>query len=166
MKSAILSLFNRSVMLAATVALTAAGPGFSASLATGVSGDSRPSTCGAAKKADYAIELTGSLAGCWATFVTHYNCQEMNGFSLYTELGREEFEGQLDAEPITFDTQYTFTGIFPQGSCPAPAAEKEIAGGCVHYITADGLVGVIRFHDVMQGEGAPHYFYEGTLNRG
>lgn len=141
-------------------------PGFAVQTTVTVSGDSTPSECGAAKKADYAIKLTGSLAGCWSTFAAHYNCQEMNGFSLYTELGREEFDGKLDDAAITFDTQYTFTGMFPAGSCPVPSADREVVGGCIHYITGDGLVGVMRFFDVMQGENAPHYFYEGHLTRG
>lgn len=154
------------IVLAGAVALAATTPGFAIQTTVTVSGDSKPSNCGAAKKADYAIELTGSLVGCWSTFVAHYNCQEMNGFSLYTELGREEFDGKLDGAAIKFDTQYTFTGLFPTGSCPAPSAEKEIVGGCVHYITGDALVGIMRYFDVMHGENAPHYFYEGQLTRG
>ena len=128
-----------------------------------VSGDSKPSECGSANKATYSSELTGSLAGCWSTFVSHFNCQEMNGFALYTELGREEFAGKLDGQDVKFDSQYTFSGLFPSGSCPEPAPDKEVVGGCIHYISGDGLVGVMRFYDVMTGEGAPHYPYEGTL---
>jgi hypothetical protein len=109
------------------------------------------------------MELSGSLTGCWSTFVGHFNCQEMNGFALYTEIGREEFAGTLDGQDTKFDTQYTFSGVFPSGSCPEPAADKEVAGGCIHYISGDGLVGVMRYYDVMHGDGAPHYFYEGTL---
>ena len=157
---------GKAVVLAGIAALASAVPVFAVPSMVLVSGDSKPSDCGAAKKADYAIALTGSLAGCWSAFVTHYNCQEMNGFSLYTELGREEFVGKLDGHAITFDTQYTFTGYFPTGSCPAPSAEKEIAGGCIHYITSEGLVGLIYFVDVMKGENAPHYFYQGQLSRG
>lgn len=159
------TVFGKTLSLAAAIALAAAGPSFSAVTASRVSGDSTPSECGSAKKADYAIELTGSLAGCWSTFVSHYNCEAMNGYSLYTEIGREEFEGKLEGEAVRFDTVYSFTGIFPEGSCPSPAADKEITGGCIHYISGDGLVGTIRFYDVMQGEGAPHYFYEGFLSR-
>lgn len=166
MKTGISRTFRNAMLLSGAFAVASVGPGFSGVTMTSVSGDSKPSDCGSAKKADYSIELSGSLAGCWATFVSHYNCQEMNGFSLYTEIGREEFDGKLEGEAIKFDTQYTFTGIYPKGSCPAPAAEKEIVGGCSHHVTADGLIGMIRFYDVMQGEGAPHYFYEGSLSRG
>jgi hypothetical protein len=130
-----------------------------------VSGDSVPSECGAAKTADYSTELSGSLTGCWSTFIAHVNCQEMNGYALWTEIGREEFDGTLDGEATKFDTQYTFNGIFPSGSCPEPSPEKEVVGRCIHYISGDKLVGVMRFYDVTFGEHAPHYFYEGTLTK-
>jgi hypothetical protein len=133
-----------------------------------VSGDSVPSECGAAKKADLASELTGSLTGCLAIFVQHLNCRELNGFAFTTELGREEFEGKLDGEPIKFDTQYIFNATWPSGSCPTPAMEQEITGGCVHYISGAGVQGLIRFHDVMPvvGKGGTHFFYEGDLTLG
>lgn len=149
--------------LALICSQAAAGAAIAAGNTMAVSGDSTISDCGSAKKPTYSLELTGSLVGCWSVYVAHFNCQEMNGFALYTELGREEFSGKAEGKDMTFDTQYTFNGIFPAGSCPEPAAEKEIVGGCVHYITGKGIVGVIRLYDVMSGEGAPHYFYEGTL---
>jgi hypothetical protein len=155
--------FKSVAAMAVAAALAGTGPSYSAGTSIIVSGDSKPSDCGSSKKATYSSELSGSLTGCWATFVGHINCQEMNGFALYTELGREEFAGKLDGQDITFDTQYTFTGVFPSGNCPEPAAEKEVVGGCIHYISAKGLVGVMRFYDVMYGEGAPHFYYEGTL---
>ena len=133
-----------------------------------VSGDSVPSECAAAKKATYGGELTGSLAGCMATFVEHLNCRELNGFAFTTELGREEFEGKLDGEPIKFQTQYTFNATWPSGSCPEPAMMEEITGGCIHYISGENLVGLIRFYDVMPivGKGGTHFFYEGSLTQG
>lgn len=161
-----LSTLTRALAFGGVAALSLAAPVFAVPTTVSVSGDSRPSDCGAAKSPAYALELTGSLVGCWAVFVTHYNCQEMNGYALYTEMGREEFEGTLEGAETKFDTQYTFTGFFPSGSCPAPDAAKEIVGGCTHYISGEGLVGVIRFQDVMQGENAPHYFYEGQLSKG
>ena len=157
---------GQAIALAGIAALSSAAPVLAVPTAITVSGDSTPSDCGAAKFPAYSLQLTGSLSGCWAVFVTHFNCQEMNGFALYTELGREEFEGTLDGKETRFDTQYSFTGYFPQGSCPEPKAEQEIVGGCIHNITGEGLVGVIRFQDVMQGAGAPHYFYEGQLTQG
>ena len=163
MRSGTFAYFCKAVALTVAGTLAGAGPSFSAGTSVTVSGDSKSSDCGSAKSATYSTVLSGSLTGCWATFVAHFNCQEMNGFALYTEIGREEFAGTLDRKDIKFDTQYTFNGVFPTGSCPEPAAEKEVVGGCIHYISGDGLVGVIRFYDVMYGDGAPHFFYEGTL---
>ena len=165
MRSGALAYFCMAIVLTVAGAVAGAGPSFSAGTSVTNSGDSKPSDCGAAKKASYAMEMSGSLTGCWSTFVSHYNCQEMNGFALYTEIGREEFAGKAEGKDIKFDTQYTFNGIFPSGSCPTPAAEKEIVGGCIHYISGDGLVGTMRFYDVTYGNGAPHYFYEGTLTK-
>ncbi len=135
--------------------------------AISVSGNSVPSDCGAPKKADLGMELDGSLEGCWAIFVQHLTCRELNGFALTTELGREEFEGKLDGEPIKFDTVYAFTATWPAGSCPQPALEKEMTGSCIHYIAGENLGGVIRFHDVIPtvGKGATNFFYEGVLTR-
>ncbi|MCB1502531.1 MAG: hypothetical protein KDK07_22595 [Bauldia sp.] len=165
MRSETFTRFCKASVVAVAGIVLGVGPSFSAGTSIAVSGDSKPSECGAANSAGYSIEMSGSLKGCWSAFVGHFNCQEMNGFSLYTEIGREAFDGTLDGEAVTFDTQYTFSGIFPSGSCPEPSAEKEIAGGCIHYISGDGLVGVMRFYDVMHGEGAPHFFYEGTLSK-
>jgi hypothetical protein len=114
------------------------------------------------------MDLTGDLTGCWVGFVQHLTCRELNGFALTTELGREEFEGELDGEPVKFDTQYTFTATWPSGSCPEPAPEKEIAGGCIHYIAGDDVQGLMRFYDVIPtvGKGATNFLYEGVLTRG
>ena len=163
--------WRRVTLLTATSFALAMLPSANASLADGktfaVSGDSVPSDCGAPKKADLAIELHGSLTGCLAIFVQHLNCRELNGFAFSTELGREEFEGKIDGAPIKFDTQYTFTATWPAGSCPEPAAEKEITGGCIHYVSGEDVAGLIRFHDVIPtvGKGAANFFYEGVLMR-
>ncbi len=132
-----------------------------------VSGNSVPSDCGAPKKADLGLELEGSLEGCWAIFVQHLTCRELNGFALTTELGREEFEGKLDGEPVKLETVYAFTATWPSGSCPQPAVEKETSGSCIHYVAGERLGGVIRFHDVIpvMGKGATNFLYEGVLTR-
>ena len=165
---------NDAISLRKVTALVAAAMLASANVAVAdgktiaVSGDSVPSDCGAAKKADMGSELTGSLTGCMAIFVEHLNCRELNGFAFSTELGREEFEGKLDGEPIKFNTHYTFTATWPSGSCPEPALEQEITGGCVHNISGENIVGLIRFYDVMPvvGKGGTHFFYEGSLTLG
>ena len=151
----------------AAAMLAGANPALADGKTIAVSGDSVPSDCGAAKKANMAVEVSGSLTGCLATFVQHLNCRELNGFAFSTELGREEFEGKLDGEPITFDTHYTFTATWPAGSCPEPALEKEITGGCIHYISGKDVAGLIQFYDVIPtvGKGGTHFFYEGVLTR-
>lgn len=163
-----LAMMQRSAALFAAAMLAGAGPAAADGLTTVVSGDSFPSECGKAKQPSFSTELTGDLTGCMAIFVEHLNCREMNGFAFTTELGREEFEGELKGEPIKFDTQYAFEATWPTGSCPEPAVEQEITGGCVHRISGDGVVGLIRFYDVMPvvGKGGTHFFYEGSLTLG
>jgi hypothetical protein len=152
-------------ILSVAAALASANPALAVDKTITVSGDSVPSECGAAKSATMATELSGSLVGCLAIFVEHFNCRELNGFAFSTELGREEFEGTLESKPITFNTIYTFDAIWPAGSCPAPAVEAEIAGGCVHHISGEGVQGTIRFYDVIPtvGKGATNFLYEGFL---
>lgn len=159
-------------LLAATFSGVAMLAGPHPALADGetvaVSGTAVPSECGAPKNADLAVELDGSLKGCWAIFVQSLTCRELNGFAMTTELGREEFEGELDGEPITFDTVYKFTANWPAGSCPEPAPEKQMTGGCIHYVGGEGVQGDMRFYDVIPevGKGATNFLYEGVLTRG
>lgn len=157
--------FRRIPVFAVAALLAVANPALAAETTITVSGDSLPSECGAAKSANFAIMLSGSLEGCLATFVQSFNCHVGNGFDFSTELGREEFEGTLDGKPTTFGTVYTFSAVWPSGSCPEPKLEAEIAGGCTHYISGATVSGVIRFYDVIPvvGKGATNFFYEGTL---
>ena len=165
--SDVTSLHRVTTILAAAM-LASLNAAFADGKTISVSGDSVPSDCAASKKPDLGLELNGSLTGCWAIFTQHLNCRELNGFALTTELGREEFEGKLDGEPIKFDTQYTFTATWPSGSCPQPAVEKEMSGSCIHYISGKDVGGLIRLYDVIPavGKGATHFFYEGSLTRG
>lgn len=151
------------VLLAAL--LIATSPSLAAEMTISVSGDSVSSDCGAAKSANFASLLTGSLEGCLATFVQSANCHVGNGFDYSTEIGREEFDGTLDGKKLTFGTVYTFNAVWPTGSCPEPKVEAEIAGGCTHWVSGANVSGVIRFYDVIPvvGKGATNFFYEGTL---
>ena len=152
--------------LLVAASLTATNAAMAADKTMTVSGDSVPSDCGSAKSANGASMMTGSLEGCLAYFIMHSNCRAMNGFDLYVELGREEFEGKLEGAATKFDTIYTGTQILPLGSCTTPPApEKEIVGGCTHNVSGDGIQGVIRFYDVIPtvGKGASNFFYEGVL---
>ncbi len=61
---------------------------------TTVSGDSTFSVDGCNNgKGAGAIELTGDLVGCLTFFPKRFTCQELNGFALYKEWGREKFNG-------------------------------------------------------------------------
>jgi hypothetical protein len=157
--------FRRIPVVLVAALFVGANPALAADRTIAVSGDSVPSDCGAAKSPSSAVELSGSLVGCLAIFVQHFNCHAMNGFDFSTELGREEFEGTLDGQSIIFNTLYTFNAIWPSGSCPSPAIEAEVAGGCVHYVSGEGVSGVIRFYDIIPvvGKGATNFLYEGVL---
>jgi hypothetical protein len=85
--------FRRIPVVLVAALLVGANPALAADRTISVSGDSVPSDCGAAKSPSSAVELSGSLVGCLAIFVQHFNCHAMNGFDFSTELGREEFEG-------------------------------------------------------------------------
>lgn len=164
--SHITSLRRVTPVLAAAM-LASINPALADGKTIAISGDSVPSDCGAPKQADIAQELTGSLAGCLAVFIRHTNCREVNGFALYTELGREEFEGKLNGKPIKFDTQYTAILTFPTGSCPITDFVPEITGGCIHYVSGEDVGGVFNLYDVVPivGQGATHFFYNGVLTR-
>ena len=69
MRSGASTFFYKTILLAAAVALAGTSQSLAAGQTVTVSGDSKPSECGKAKKADFASELTGSLTGCIATFV-------------------------------------------------------------------------------------------------
>jgi hypothetical protein len=155
----------RLTVLLVAALLTGTNPALAAERTVTVSGDSVPSNCGAAKSPTASTDLTGSLVGCLAIFTQHFNCHEMTGFAFSRELGREEFEGTLDGRAIKFDTTYTFDAIWPTGSCPAPTPESEVAGGCTHYVSGEGVDGIIRFYDIIPtvGKGATNFLYEGVL---
>lgn len=158
---------RRVTTFVAAAMLASVNPALADGKTIAVSGDSVPSDCGASRNANSALQMSGNLTGCLAIFVKHLNCRELNGFAFTTELGREEFEGKLNGKPVAFDTQYTFTATWPSGSCPAPAAEKEITGGCIHYISGKDVEGLIRFYDVIPtvGQGPTNFYYEGYLTR-
>src|SRR3954453_24220734 len=91
-----MTLLHRVTACFAAGMLASLNPAFAADgKTTEISGDAVTSDCAAAKSASFGQDLTGSLTGCLAVFIRHTNCRELNGFALYTELGREEFEGKL-----------------------------------------------------------------------
>jgi hypothetical protein len=59
---------------------------------------------------DYSpIELTGSLSGCWYTYVTS---SQFHRSVTYQEKGTEIFVGCMNGTCGTFDTTYTFTAKY------------------------------------------------------
>jgi hypothetical protein len=94
---------------------------------------------------DYpAIDLTGSLFGCWYTYVSS---SKFNRSGTYQEKGSEIFVGCLNGTCGTFETTYTFTGKYVDATFA-----EEIHGRCEHRIvggTGDfaGAKGVILFKD-------------------
>ena len=95
---------------------------------------------------DYpAIDLTGSLSGCWYTYVSR---SQFNPSGTYLEQGTEIFVGCLNGLACgTFETIYTFTGKYVDETF-----SEEIHGRCEHRIvggTEDfaGAKGVLLFKD-------------------
>jgi len=95
---------------------------------------------------DYpAIDLTGSLNGCWYTYVSK---SQFNPSGTYLEQGTEIFVGCLNGLACgTFETIYTFTGKYVDESF-----SEEIHGRCEHRIvggTEDfaAAKGVLLFKD-------------------
>lgn len=90
------------------------------------------------------IELSGSLFGCWYTYVSE---SKFNRSGTYQEQGNETFVGCLNGMCGTFETIYTFTGKYVDETFT-----EEIHGRCEHRIvggTGDfaGASGVILFKD-------------------
>ena len=90
------------------------------------------------------IEMTGSLHGCWYTYVSS---SKFNRSGTYQEKGTEVFVGCLNGTCGTFETTYTFTAKYTDDTFL-----EEIHGRCEHSIvggTGDfaGAKGVILFKD-------------------
>ena len=91
------------------------------------------------------IDLTGSLHGCWYTYVSS---SKFNRSGTYQETGTEIFVGCLNGLACgTFETIYTFTGKYVDETF-----SEEIHGRCEHRIvggTEDfaGAKGVLLFKD-------------------
>ena len=99
-----------------------------------------------ANPGDYPpIDLSGSLDGCWYTYVSG---SRFNPSGTYVEQGTEIFVGCLNGTTCgTFETTYTFTGKYTDDTFA-----EEIFGRCEHRIvggTGDfaEAKGVILFKD-------------------
>jgi hypothetical protein len=91
------------------------------------------------------IDLSGSLDGCWYTYVS---ASKFNPSGTYIEQGTELFVGCLNGSTCgTFETTYTFTGKYTDDTFA-----EEIHGRCEHAVvdgTGDfaGAKGAIKFKD-------------------
>ena len=90
------------------------------------------------------IELTGSLYGCWYTYVSS---AKFNRSGTYQEAGTEVFVGCLNGTCGTFATTYTFTAKYVDDTFA-----EEIHGRCHHPIASGtggfaGAKGVLNFKD-------------------
>ena len=91
------------------------------------------------------IALTGSLVGCWYTYVS---ASRFNPSGTYIEQGTELFIGCLNGTACgTFETTYTFTGKYTDDTFA-----EEIHGRCEHAIVGGtgafaGAKGQIKFKD-------------------
>ena len=91
------------------------------------------------------IQLTGSLHGCWYTYVSS---AKFNRSGTYQETGAEIFVGCLNGTTCgTFETTYTFTAKYVDDTFA-----EEIHGRCHHPIVSgtggfEGAKGLILFKD-------------------
>jgi hypothetical protein len=91
------------------------------------------------------IELTGSLQGCWYTYV---DSSKFNRSGTYQETGTEIFVGCLNGGACgTFETTYTFTAKYVDDTFA-----EEIHGRCHHPLASGtegfaGAKGLINFKD-------------------
>jgi hypothetical protein len=105
------------------------------------------------------IEMSGSLNGCWYTYVSR---SQFNPSGTYVEQGNEIFVGCLNGTTCgTFETTYTFTAKYVDDTFA-----QEIHGRCEHRIvggTGDfaGAKGVITFRDDVVNL---NFHYRGHIN--
>jgi hypothetical protein len=90
------------------------------------------------------IYLTGSLHGCWYTYV---ESSKFNRSGTYQETGTEIFVGCLNGTCGTFETTYTFTAKYVDDTFA-----EEIHGRCHHPLASGtggfaGAKGLINFKD-------------------
>ena len=90
------------------------------------------------------IKLTGSLYGCWYTYV---ESSKFNRSGTYQETGTELFIGYFNGSYGTFETTYTFTGKYVDDTFA-----EEIHGRCHHPLASGtegfaGAKGMINFKD-------------------
>jgi len=112
-----------------------------------------------ANPGDYPpIELSGSLSGCWYTYI---ESSKFNRSGTYQETGTELFIGYINGSYGTFTTTYTFTGKFVDETFA-----EEIHGRCHHPLASGtgvfaGAKGLINFKDDVV---TPKFDYRGHIS--
>jgi len=112
--------------------------------------------------ADYALTLTGSLAGCHYVFVEAAQCTPGGA---YKESGYEIFVGKYDGQPGTFKTTYLFTAKYLD--CPNLAGE--VTGRCQHPFVNGSGTGIFEGIkearlDMRDDIGAGNFPYRGHIS--
>jgi hypothetical protein len=146
-----------------------------------ISGNSTFSNCGVAGS-DFALGMTGDLAGCLSIFVQGFTCKELADFDHYTERGREAFVGTLRGKQGRFTTDYTVDAAYAKGFCQSLDFSLELSGSCIHEIHGRSGVftdgeGVFTLFDVITnvtgdpvtgafkaGGGANNFLYSGSIH--
>jgi hypothetical protein len=119
----------------------------------------RPVGSPPANPGDYPpIELSGSLSGCWYTYI---ESSKFNRSGTYQETGTELFIGYINGSYGTFTTTYTFTGKFVDETFA-----QEIHGRCHHPLASGtgvfaGAKGLINFKDDVV---TPKFDYRGHIS--
>jgi hypothetical protein len=137
-----------SMLIAAAVLATPASAGTTQVSGTAVFNNDCQPPVGSppAGLGDYPpIDLSGSLDGCWYTYVS---TSQFNPSGTYVEQGTEIFVGCLNGTTCgTFETIYTFTAKYVDETFA-----EEIHGRCEHRVVGEtgdfaGAKGVILFKD-------------------
>ena len=109
--------------------------------------------------ADFALLLTGDLAGCLFAFVESFDCSPSG---TYREEGRELFVGTYNGIYGTFETTYKFAAKY-EGCSDEGFVGAEIFGRCQHPIQAgsgegvfEGVTGRLDFKDNVETGELPY----------
>jgi hypothetical protein len=101
-----------------------------------------PAECDAASQgADYAVRMTGDLAGCLYVFIDDFNCSPSG---TYREEGREYFVGTYKGNAGTFWTDYKFEAKYEGCAANGAPLGAEIFGRCQHPVVKGSGTGVFN----------------------
>lgn len=110
--------------------------------------------------ADYAIRMTGDLAGCLYAFIDDFECSPSG---TYREEGRELFVGTYNGQAGSFWTTYKFEAKYEGCSANGSPLGVEIFGRCQHPVTEnsgtgvfDGVTGRLDFKDDIKAGNFPY----------